>query len=79
VKEEITDKYHKLNPPPIIKTFTPTPGKTESFDMPVKLEAWRNGDDLNGRVYTIHLTITDDAGNTVAPERYVIVPYDKTK
>ena len=79
VKLEIIDEYHSSQPSVYYPIFNKQADGKISFTQRVKLEAWRNGDDLNGRVYTIHLTIIDEAGNLVTAERIVIVPYDKTK
>jgi hypothetical protein len=76
---EILDEYLTLNPQVFSRDFTPVPGETRSFSQTVKLEAWRNGDDKDGRVYTIHVTVTDEAGNSVTADRIVIVPHDKRK
>jgi hypothetical protein len=79
VKIEITDEYRLLEQ----SVFTPKikllSDGTISFIQHANLEAWRNGDDLNGRVYTIHLTIMDEAGNSIIAERVVLVPHDKSK
>lgn len=79
VKGEIADEYSTLNIPPVARVFTATPGAPVSFSLPVKLEAWRNGNDPDGRVYAIHVTTTDEAGNTVISESTVLVPHDKRK
>lgn len=42
----------------------------------VQLEAWRNGNDANGRVYTITAVVTDKAGNTKTKTTTVVVPRD---
>lgn len=43
------------------------------------LEAWRDGHDLDGRVYTISITATDCAGNTATATTTVTVPHDRRK
>ncbi len=45
----------------------------------VWLEAWREGRDLDGRVYTISITATDYAGNVAIAETTVTVPHDRGK
>ncbi|WP_041245589.1 CARDB domain-containing protein [Geotalea uraniireducens] len=45
----------------------------------VYLEAWRNGDDMDGRVYTVTATATDKAGNTATAVTSVVVPHDMGK
>jgi hypothetical protein len=79
VKIEITDEYNPSEPSVFSPDIEPLSGGTISFIQHVNLEAWRNGDDLNGRVYIIHLTITDEAGNSIITERVVLVPHDKSK
>lgn len=46
------------------------------FQRKIQLEAWRDGRDPDGRVYTISITATDCAGNTATAETTVIVPRD---
>jgi hypothetical protein len=48
-----------------------------SFAVQVPLEARRNGDDLDGRTYTITVQASDLAGNTGAAQVVVIVPHDQ--
>ena len=45
----------------------------------IQLEAWRDGRDLDGRVYTISITATDYAGNEVTAETTATVPHDSRK
>jgi methionine-rich copper-binding protein CopC len=49
------------------------------FGDTVMLEAWRDGNDLNGRVYTITAVATDLAGNTTTKTTTVVVPHDMAK
>jgi hypothetical protein len=46
------------------------------FGSVVALEAWRKGDDMDGRVYTITVVVTDDAGNQSMGTTTVVVPHD---
>ena len=46
------------------------------FGSTVWLEAWRDGDDLDGRVYTITAVATDPAGNRSEATATVLVPHD---
>lgn len=43
----------------------------------IQLEARRDGNDLDGRVYTISITATDHAGNSATGETAVTVPHDR--
>ncbi len=42
----------------------------------ITLEAWRDGDDYDGRVYTITAVVTDNAGNQSTGSTTVLVPHD---
>jgi subtilisin len=45
----------------------------------IQLEAWREGRDLDGRVYTISITAIDTAGNSATAVTTVTVPHDHRK
>ena len=45
----------------------------------IALESWREGKDLDGRLYTFILTATDNAGNKAVAQTVVIVPHDNGK
>ena len=49
------------------------------FNQVIKLEAWRNGDDMDGRIYTIQVLGMDLAGNQAVTTTQVIVPHDQGK
>ncbi len=42
----------------------------------IPLESWRDGTDLDGRVYTITAVVTDRAGNSSTGTTTVLVPHD---
>jgi len=46
------------------------------FDQTIELIPWRNGDDKDGRIYTIKVVVTDKAGNFATKQAVVIVPHD---
>lgn len=46
------------------------------FGNGVALEAWRDGADKDGRVYTLTAVATDNAGNTSTATTQVLVPHD---
>lgn len=48
-----------------------------SFNAPV--EAWREGGDKDGRLYTITVEATNDMGKATSPVFQVIVPHDRRK
>jgi hypothetical protein len=49
------------------------------FGDTILLEAWREGNDLDGRIYTIIAVVTDQAGNRTARSTTVSVPHDMGK
>jgi hypothetical protein len=49
------------------------------FGDTVMLEAWRDGNDMDGRVYTITAAATDGAGNRTTRSTTVVVPHDMGK
>ncbi len=48
----------------------------KGFNTVVPLEAWREGNDKDGRHYTITAVITDKAGNTSTSSTEVVCPHD---
>jgi YVTN family beta-propeller protein len=46
------------------------------FGSTIQLEAWREGTDKDGRIYTITAVATDKAGNQSTTSTQVIVPHD---
>ena len=50
-----------------------------SFSVSIPLVASRRGNDLDGRVYTITLTVRDLAGNTGTTDVVVVVPHDQRR
>lgn len=63
----VTDEYGEYN------LTLPTFGST------VALEAWRDGQDKDGRVYTLTAVATDRAGNTTTRSSNILVPHDLGK
>jgi len=47
------------------------------FGSTIQLEAWREGTDSDGRIYTITVVVTDGAGNEATGTVNVTVPHDK--
>lgn len=60
----VADEYGKYN--------LTLPG----FGASVALEAWRDGKDRDGRVYTFTAVATDNAGNTSTATTQVLVPHE---
>lgn len=51
-------------------------GTLGGFGSRVRLEAWREGNDLDGRHYTITAVAVDAAGNRITSSTEVVVPHD---
>ncbi len=49
------------------------------FNTAIQLEAWREGNDLDGRTYTISAVTIDKAGNEAVSSTTVICPHDQRK
>lgn len=49
------------------------------FGDTLLLESWREGNDKDGRVYTITAVVTDQAGNVTTKSATVVVPHDMGK
>ena len=64
---KVTDEYKKIE----LNIY--------SFNTTIQLEAWRNGDDLDGRIYTISAITKDEADNQTSISTTVICPHDQKK
>lgn len=62
---QVIDEYGKIQP------------LVSGFDQTIKLEAKRNGDDADGRKYTIKVISEDKAGNIAEAITTVVVPHDQ--
>jgi len=67
----VNDEYGQIQPS---GTATVTGG---AFSFVVSLQAWRQGSDANGRLYTVTVTAADAAGNTGSGSTIVRVPHDQ--
>lgn len=67
IKITVEDEYRLIEP------------AITDFGQIIQLQASRNGDDLDGRVYTIKAVAEDLAGNTAQALVEVIVPHDQRK
>ncbi len=47
-----------------------------NFGQAIELIAWRNGDDKDGRIYTIRVVVTDNANNSTTKDTVITVPHD---
>lgn len=72
VSYTVADEYNKLN-----STGTAVADNTGNFSFTVSLEAARNKNDINGRIYTITVTAVDINGNAGQKSVLVTVPYKK--
>ena len=63
----VEDEYDKVEP------------TISGFGSIIRLEAWRNGDDLDGRKYNISVTAKDKADNQTSSSVTVICPHDQSK
>ncbi len=64
---KVEDEYNQIQPP------------LSYFGQTIQLEAKRNGNDQDGRIYTIQATAEDLAGNTTPASTMVTVPHDQRK
>jgi uncharacterized lipoprotein YddW (UPF0748 family) len=74
VRIQVTDEYGVVQP-----AVAPVPGNgaaTLEFSVGVALEASRDGQDRDGRVYTIEATVTDRACQQATATAQVLVPHD---
>jgi hypothetical protein len=64
---DVTDEYNAVEP------------AISDFDTTIQLEAWRQGNDKDGRIYTISVTAKDRADNEATSSATVICPHDQGK
>ena len=72
VKFAVKDEYGQVQPGGIV-----TPGAGGGYSFHVSLVADRNGNDKDGRIYTIIVHGKDMAGNTGSCSAVVTVPHDQ--
>ncbi len=70
----VTDEYGSVQPSGHI-----TLGESGSYSFTIQLQASRNGDDRDGRQYTITGSAQDNAGNKGSAASGVTVPHDQRK
>ena len=73
VSYRITDEYNPSHP----ITGTALVDASGNYAFIVPLQASRQGQDKNGRQYTIVVAATDQAGNTGSATTFVVVPHDQ--
>ena len=69
---KVADEYNLVKP-----TGTATIGAGGSYSFVTKLEAYRNGNDADGRLYTITVTATYTGGKTASATTTVRVPHNQ--
>jgi hypothetical protein len=69
---KVVDEYGKVQP-----TGAITVTATGAYSFTVKLEAYRNGNDSNGRLYTITVTATDMGNRSTSAQAVVTVPHNQ--
>ncbi len=68
----VDDEYDLIEPSITIENET-------DINQTIKLEAFRRGDDKDGRIYKVKILATDLAGNTSLSTTEVVVPHDQGK
>jgi len=68
----VIDEYKQVQP-----SGTAVANASGQYSFVVKLEAYRNGTDADGRVYTINVTATDQFGRSATAATIVRVPHDQ--
>jgi hypothetical protein len=68
----VFDEYKKIQP-----SGTLTWNADGTYSFVVRLEAFRNGNDADGRVYTIRVTATDATGRSSSTSTLVMVPHNQ--
>jgi Domain of unknown function (DUF5011)/HYR domain len=69
---KVVDEYRKVQP-----TGTVAIGAGGAYSFVVMLEAYRNGNDDNGRVYTVTVTAVDAGGRSSSKSTVVLVPHNQ--
>jgi uncharacterized lipoprotein YddW (UPF0748 family) len=71
----IIDEYGRVEP--VVDPITTGGGSSLDWSVSFDLEASRNGEDEDGRTYTIEVTVTDLACNVSVSRTTVLVPHDR--
>ena len=70
---KVVDSYGLVQPACSVGSL----GAGGAYSFTVSLVASRNGNDKNGRTYTISVSASDYAGNSASVSTAVIVPHDQ--
>jgi hypothetical protein len=68
----VVDEYRQVQP-----IGSVTLASDGSYSFTVKLQASRDGNDHNGRLYAITVNASDSAGNSASATTNVVVPHDQ--
>ena len=68
----VVDEYGQVQP-----TGSVTVASDGSYSFTVQLQASRDGNDSNGRLYAINVNASDNAGNSASATANVTVPHDQ--
>jgi len=69
---KVVDEYKKVQPSGAI-----TVAANGSYSFVVSLEAYRDGNDANGRIYTITVTAVDQGNRSASAQAIVTVPHNQ--
>lgn len=69
---EVIDEYSSVQ-----RRGEVTIASDSTYAFTIDLQASRNGNDADGRLYTIIVYAQDNAGNTGSADAYVTVPHDQ--
>jgi hypothetical protein len=72
VTYSVVDEYGKIQP-----SGTVAVGAGGVYSFVINLEAYRNGNDDDGRLYTVKVKATDAGGRTTITITYVKVPHNQ--
>jgi hypothetical protein len=68
----VLDEYGTVQPSGPVSV-----GQNGAYSFTISLQAMRNGQDLDGRLYTITVSAKDNAGNLGSASTAVVVPHDQ--
>ncbi len=74
VRYSVKDEYGEIQPSANIRL-----GTDGKYSFAVELQAWRRGDDKDGRQYTITVTAADFSGSMGSASVTVVVPHDQRR
>ena len=75
IEVKVTDEYGEVEP--VVTPIEANGARVLPWQVSLPLTAARRGDDLDGRTYTVTVTITDRACNIRTAEAIVRVPHDR--